>query len=170
MALAREAKRCVLDNGNAPQLPSLSEADTAEMESFLEEMLLIYPVLGLMVFEKPPAERPGQRVLFLKGRGITARGYEAAEGFVVLAGSQAAKDTVPSIQNYLVVQRAGLLERGILVPEGECLRLAQDYTFDSPSTAASVMMGRTLNGRELWKDQDGRMLKQIQTAAIGDET
>jgi hypothetical protein len=32
----------VLDNGNVPQLPSLSESDTAEMEGFLEEMLLIY--------------------------------------------------------------------------------------------------------------------------------
>jgi hypothetical protein len=35
-ALARDAKRCLLDNGNVPQLPSLSEADTAEMEGFLE--------------------------------------------------------------------------------------------------------------------------------------
>ena len=32
VALANEAKRCELDNGNVPQLPSLSEADAADAE------------------------------------------------------------------------------------------------------------------------------------------
>src|SRR5205823_2267164 len=50
ITLARDAKRCILENGNVPQLPSLSEPDTAEMEGFLEEMLLVYPLLGVGVF------------------------------------------------------------------------------------------------------------------------
>src|SRR5215213_8998575 len=36
---ARAANRCVLENANVPQLPSLSEADVAEMDGFLDEML-----------------------------------------------------------------------------------------------------------------------------------
>src|SRR5262245_5436546 len=51
--LAREANRSVLDNVTDPQLPSLSEADVAEVEGFLDEMLLIFPLLGLTAFEKP---------------------------------------------------------------------------------------------------------------------
>ena len=35
ITLASEAKRCALDNGNAPGLPSLSEADAAETDGFL---------------------------------------------------------------------------------------------------------------------------------------
>lgn len=46
IALAAQAKRCVLDNGNVPQIPSLSESDTADAAGFLAEMLLCFPVLG----------------------------------------------------------------------------------------------------------------------------
>jgi hypothetical protein len=35
VALAAQAKRCTLDNGNVPQLPSLSESDAADAERFL---------------------------------------------------------------------------------------------------------------------------------------
>jgi hypothetical protein len=167
VALARDAKRCNLDNGNVPQLPSLSEADTADMEGFLGEMLLVFPVLGLNVFEIPQARQPPERKLHLHARGITAAGYEDAEGFVVLAGSQVAKDPVPSAHRYLVTLRQSLVERGIIVPDGEGLKLGQDYTFDSPSTAAGVLLGRSSNGREAWKDAEGRTLKQIQTSADG---
>jgi hypothetical protein len=85
----------------------------------------------------------------------------------LLAGSQAFKDEVPSIQLFLVNLRKGLKERGILVPDGDFLKLTQDYTFDSPSTAAGVMGGRSLNGRELWQDEQGRTLKASQQAAVG---
>jgi hypothetical protein len=167
IALAREAKRCVLDNTNVPQLPSLTEADTAEMEDFLEEMLLIYPLLGLSAFDVPRAERPPGPTLYLKSKGIVARGHEEDEGFVVLAGSQAVKDEVPSIHRYLVDMRASLRGRGILAEDGDFLKLTQDYTFDSPSTAAGVMLGRSANGRTEWQDEQGRTLKAIQAAAIG---
>lgn len=36
-SLAREAKRCVLDNANMPQLPALSEMDTAEADQCVSE-------------------------------------------------------------------------------------------------------------------------------------
>jgi Domain of unknown function (DUF4357) len=168
-ALARDAKRCVLDNGNVPQLPSLSEPDAAEMEGFLEEMLLIFPVLGLNVFERPLPRQVPRTKLYLSARGITAEGYEDAEGFVVLAGSQVTKDTVPSAHRYLVTLRQSLVERGIIVPDGEALKLAQDYTFDSPSTAAGVLLGCSSNGREVWKDEEGRTLKELQTSAVDEE-
>ena len=38
----------------------------------------------------------------------------------------------------------------------------QDYTFSSPSTAASVVLGRSANGRVDWKDAQGRELKVLQ--------
>jgi hypothetical protein len=165
-ALAKEAKRCLLDNGNVPQLPSLSEPDTAEIEGFLEEMLLIYPLLGLTVFERPRTDHVPDHMLYLKARGITAQGYEAPEGFVVLAGSEVAKDPVPSIHRYMLELRNSLLGRGIIVPDGDGLKLAQDYSFDSPSTASGVLLGRTSNGRVDWKDNEGRTLKEIQAAAV----
>ncbi len=169
LSLARDAKRCVLDNANVPQLPSLSEADTAEMEAFLDEMLSIYPLLGLSVFEVPRVEKSAQPTLYLRGKGIIAKGHDEDEGFIVLSGSQAVKETVPSIHRYLLDQRNSLVDRGVLKADGDFLKLTQDYTFDSPSTAAGVMLGRSANGRIEWQDENGRTLKAIQQEAIGQQ-
>ena len=166
LALARAANRCVLDNANAPQPPSLSEADTAELEGFLDEMLLIYPLVGLSVFERPQPAAAGARRYFLRARGIEAEGYEDSSGFVVLDGSQLARDVLPSGHGYLQTLRATLEERGIVAASGDALRMAQDYAFDSPSTAAGVLLGRSANGRIEWRDAEGRTLKDVQSAAV----
>jgi hypothetical protein len=62
--------------------------------------------------------------------------------------------------------RDRLVKQGLLVPEGESLKLTQDYIFNSPSTAANVILATSANGREMWKDGQGRTLKEIQEAAI----
>jgi hypothetical protein len=53
IARATEANRCRLDNGNMPQEPSLAEAEKADTQSFLKEILQILPLLGLHAFEVP---------------------------------------------------------------------------------------------------------------------
>ena len=66
IALASQAKRCVLDNGNVPQLPSLSEADKADADGFLAEMMLCFPVLGVAVFSAATVEHKKVLELSLK--------------------------------------------------------------------------------------------------------
>ncbi len=100
--LARVSKRCVIDNSNIPQAPSLSEADTAEVEGFLADVLLCLPILGYGFFESTPTLAPKAVPLFLKAKGIEARGFESPKGFVVRAGSKAVKEDreAPSIHAY----------------------------------------------------------------------
>jgi len=162
IALGLAAKRIALENGNAPTLPSMSESDRAESEGFLLEMLVVFPVVGMLAFEqvKPPAI--SQPKLTLRGRGIVATGHDSSEGFVVYSGSTAARAAVKSVPPYVNAIRSRLLTGGVLVPEAGNLRLSQDYTFDSPSTAAGVMLGRSSNGRDAWKDDLGRTLKTLQ--------
>lgn len=161
---AGRAKRCVLDNGNVPQPPSLSEADTADVEGFLDDLLLCLPILGYGFFEPAPVREGSTARLTLKAKGIEAHGYESPKGFVVQAGSQAVKDDkiTPSIHAYLRDLRVELVRQEVLIDKGENYGLAQDYTFASPSTAAGVLLARTANGRVEWKTEDGRMLKEIQ--------
>lgn len=163
VSLASEAKRCELENGNVPALPSLSENDASEAEGFLREMLLCFPVLGVSTFEKPVRQKAGAEVLHLRGKGIEARGYEAGDGFVVLKGGQAVKEEVPSMHSYVAQLRRTLQTKGIFKDAGTHWVLDQDYTFDSPTTAASVVLGRSVNGRVTWKTARGRTLKEIQT-------
>ncbi len=162
--LAREAKRCELENANEPQPPSLSEPDQAEAEGFLDEMLLIYPLLGITVFEKPQAAPTVAKRYYLRAKGNVAEGYEDANGFVVLARSEVVNEVQASVKRAAQVLRMTLQESGVIVRDGEQLRFAQDYTFDSPSIAAGVVLGRSANGRTEWKDAEGRTLKENQSA------
>jgi hypothetical protein len=162
--LAAEAKRAELDNGNVPQRSTLSEADAADAEGFLGDLLLCLPVVGVNLFEKAKADAAHSPELFLRAKGIEARGVDGSEGFVVRAGSRAVKTEVPSCHVYLVELRRSLVKQGVLVPDGDGYRLTQDYTFNSPSTAAGVLLGRSSNGRVEWKDAGGRTLKEIQEA------
>jgi len=160
--IASKAKRCQLENGNIPALPSLSDAATAECEGFLEELLLCAPVVGVSFFEIPPVAEVKATKLFLETKGIKAEGYESEDGFVVLSGSRASTDEAHSIEPRTKSLRDALKQRGILVPDGDSLRLTQDYTFNSPSLAASVFSANNISGREWWKDDQGRTLRQLQ--------
>lgn len=164
IAQATRAKRCVLDNGNAPQLPSLSEADAADAEGFLTEMMLCFPVLGIGIFSAAAAEQKLGAELLAKGKGVEARGAETTQGFVVRSGSRAVKSEVPSCLAYLKQLRSVLVANGVLKAAGDSYIFTQDYVFASPSTAAGVVLGRSANGRTEWKTNDGKTLKAIQEA------
>ena len=168
IGLARAAARAELENGNVGSMPRLSEADQADAESFLHEMLLIYPVLGITVFQRAQEQQSRTGELHLSGKGATATGTETSEGFVVHAGARARIDHVPSIHGYGLQLRELLIDNGLLVADGDALRLIEDYVFTSPSTAAMVFMGRAANGRQEWKAVDGRSLKELQNADTGD--
>lgn len=53
VAKAHETNRCKIDNGNVPQEPALSEAEKADIQAFLREILQILPLVGLRVFDAP---------------------------------------------------------------------------------------------------------------------
>lgn len=169
--LAGRAKRCVLDNGNVPSPPSLSEADEAMAEGFLDDVLLCLPVLGYSMFETGTAviARDAKTTLHLAAKGIEGRGQETAAGFVVFAGSTAVGDDkiVPSVLNrYMYVKdlRDELIRQGVMAPKDQGFIFTQDYLFTAPSTAATALLGRTANGRIEWKTKDGRTLKEVQEA------
>ena len=63
--LAREARRCKLDNLQQGRSISLSEVDRTEAEGYLSELLLCCPVLGLRLFE-PPRLLPSSQPLLLR--------------------------------------------------------------------------------------------------------
>jgi hypothetical protein len=162
LELSIEAKRCKLDNDKTSLPPSLSEAEIADMESFLADMLSIYPLLGLGVFEKPDISDRVSNILMIKTKGISAKGFEDKKGFVVCKDSQVVKEEVPSIPSSLTVDRKDLLEQNIIKDIGDHYLFTKDHVFSSPSTAAGVVMGRSANGRLEWKNKEGKTLKEIQ--------
>lgn len=172
---AKAAKRVPLENGNEPSEPTLSEADRAVMEVFLENMLSMLPVLGIHAFEQPsqaptmsPKNTPdfGLLTCIAKSKGVTAKGHETTQGFLVKAGSQAVLSEVAEMSQthhgYYNLRQSLILIHGVLKKQSSHYVFAQDYTFDSPSAAAAVILGRAANGRIEWRDSNGKTLKELQ--------
>ena len=69
-------------NANAPGLPALSRADVAEAEGYLEHLLPVMPILGIVAFQSPGQARSDSAgtVLFLNRSGISARGRIGEKG------------------------------------------------------------------------------------------
>jgi Domain of unknown function (DUF4357) len=159
--LAHKAKRCILDNGNRPKLPSLSEADEADTSGFLHEVRLCLSVLGFDYFEQPTTVSKSAVEMFsLAAKGLKATGYESANGFVVKAGSDAAEKDESSLAATHRKMREKLVQLGILEKAGDRFKFTQDYEFTSPSAASTVVNAVSSNGRDVWKDTRGYSLNE----------
>ena len=164
LELVKKSKRAKLDNGNQPQPSPLTEADAADMNSFLSDMLDIFPILNLRVFEQLKSKPKDKKLLELSAKGIQAKGYESSQGFVVVAGSSATKNENNSLSQKHFALRKELLKQGVLVEKNKALSFTQDYEFSSPSSAASVLLGGSTSGPQSWKGKDGRTLKEMREA------
>ena len=170
LQLAAAAGRVELDNGNAPALPPLTEADAADAEAFLEDMLVVYRVLGVTVFDARDEEPAAFAWLKLVGPSASGTGAETDEGFLVKGGALARAETVPSMPGWASAVRKSLIDSGTLLPDSGAatqLRLTMDHMFASPSAAAAVLLGRSAAGPVEWKDDSGKTLKALREATLG---
>lgn len=163
---ARDAARAVVVN-NQSSGARLPESDRADLETFLEKVNQLLPVLGIELLvptaAKPEAELEVE-LLSCEIKGIKARGHLSPNGFVILSGSQAVLNERPSTQKYpwALNMRLKLKEEGSLAIAPDSLVFTRDVEFTSPSAAAAVVHGGHANGLTAWKDSEGRTLKQIE--------
>lgn len=163
---AREAGRAVVVN-NQSSGARLPESDRADLETFLEKVNQLLPVLGIELLvptaAKPEAELE-EEMLSCEIKGVKARGHLSPNGFVILSGSQAVLNERPSTQKYpwALNMRLKLKEEGALAAAPDSLVFTRDVEFTSPSAAAAVVHGGHANGLTAWKDSEGRTLKQIE--------
>jgi hypothetical protein len=165
---AQQNKRCVLKNDVNPKKPSLPESVLFEAEDLLNDIYHIVPLLGVRAFEttteSTPAEQSEQ--LCITTKGISAYGYQVDGKLVVKQNSQIVPETVASISDGFKNLRQALIEKGVIVTQNGTMTFSQDYTFDSPSTAAAIVMGRSANGRTEWRTGAGVTLKEIQETEV----
>jgi hypothetical protein len=174
ITLAHDAHRAKLTNDTAPDPIKLPEPDVADMEAFLAEVQMILPVLGFDFTQPKPTvatARPTSEVspvFLLKRVGVVARAQEIDGEFVVLSGSTMRKDTVSSGKAQ-VPKRNQLLADGILAASDDpkFLLLTEDVALASPSAAAGLLMGSSVNGRINWKvESTGQTYAEWQDAKL----
>lgn len=168
ITIAREANRVKLTNSTAPAPIVLPEADMSDMEYFIAQAQIIFPVLGVNIFRSAAtssniaASQLGgiqavhESPLFDLGTrrdGVLATAREVDGEFTVLRGSQTRLTwTGPPSDGYGRLMQK-LDDDGVVVtsPGGQTKHFINDHVFASPSAAAAVVLGRTSNGRAIWK-------------------
>lgn len=169
IAEAKRIGRTLLDNGNAPPVPSLSEADKAKMEAFLDNLLTVLPALRVDMFiERTRAalkvasanpspfsefEPTARFVLESKRHGLLAHAVLQYGEFIVEEGSTARLnwESKAVTQHSYGLLHAELKRAGILRENGANCVFTQNYAFQSPSAAAAVVHGRNANGTTEWR-------------------
>lgn len=185
LEIAMMGRRYKLENGNTPQRPALPLSDRDSMEEYVDLARSLFGVLGHRILEPPvvqlitplPSGPPGEEVeptptvnfvgteLFLSTSNLKAKAVLTDEGLVVRAGSKAAREVMDSLSAGYRRLREGLFTQGILIDDGDSLVFTSDQLFSSPSQAAAIIVGYSINGRHNWKDQSGRNLAAIESSA-----
>lgn len=164
--IAKSVNRYVINNSVIPTQSSVSESDRAEMEEFIQNVKLLVNTLGHKVFdERREANNKQQQSTYsiISARGADGQGLPTSDGFIVFKGSKAAYTFVKSTTQNFINLRQKLIEDGTLVDKKDYYEFSDDYIFSSPSTAATLIMGRNANGLTEWKNSDGKTLKEIES-------
>jgi len=177
LELAVQSGRSNLANKVTPKRSLLSEADQAEMEGYMDELLTILPVLGISFFESIENTKVNTIIYELvEKQYCKAKGVETSEGFMVLKDSIARLNEVQSMKKGVPGYydlRKQLIRDGVLRTSGDQLVFKRDWDFKSPSAAASVCLGKSANGLVLWKDKSGVTLgnnrKQTEIQKLTDD-
>ncbi|WP_075123028.1 GIY-YIG nuclease family protein [Burkholderia paludis] len=170
ITIASTANRVALDNskGIVAEYGMLPEADIVDMLYFIEQIKLVLPVLGLDLLRETPPPVANQTegasgspifILSAPKLGITAKAQEIEGEFVVESGSLAKSTWTDKNWNegYRKLHQQ-LQEHGVLVPtDSGLLRFTKEHSFNSPSAASAVILGRADNGRKSWRTQEGNM-------------
>lgn len=164
---ARRIGKTALDNGNTPPRPSLSEAALANMENFLEYILMVLPALRIDSFLVNTRPRSQARQSM-----IDAQRADAAPIFVLSTPKYGIQATAVLENGELVVQSGSicrgewskgtakhnyaklffeLVKIGVLQIKDGKGRFTENYAFKSPSAAAAVVNGRPANGTTEWR-------------------
>jgi hypothetical protein len=181
--LTQEAGSVALTNDTHPDFQRLPEADRADMDTFVDNVALVLPILGCDLFrrrQRPQAAQGAARadgedgtslVFTFATAGASATGQETDEGFVVFAGSTARRAASSTFPAGYAALRDKLVASTQLMdgPSPDVWTFGSDVTFSSPSAAASIVSGRSASGPLEWKIQpQGLSYRDWRASRIGE--
>lgn len=166
--LALQSGRATIINNTIPTRSSVSEYDEAMLLEFIENTKLLVNTLGYKVFDTVSnysssntnkIDNDDTHFYINSVRNSDAKGLIVADGFAVLKDSIISSSTVKSFPQSLNKLKKTLMDKHVI---DENYKFTRDYIFTSPSLAASIVLGRSSNGRIEWKRKDGKTIKDIE--------
>ena len=169
----------------------LKESKIASMQEFCDNVQVLLPVLNFHILEptsvsaeashlgkSAPTQQAGRQVselqevhagegihVFCKSKrgadaeGIVSSDYPKSKSLTVLEGSRTATTETECFSQKTKSYSlwSDLIERGII----ENGVFTRSYTFNSPSSAAEIVLLTSANGRKEWKTEEGVALKDL---------
>ena len=161
---AKEIGRFEISNGTNPPGKPVSSMGKTENENFFEKMKFLTSLLGFRVFERLPTGTKSDNLYIAKDvtkQDAYGRGELLVSGeFIIFEGSLARKEEKPGLSSSSRLLRKALFEEGVLIDSDSSYIFTRDYIFSSPSAAYNVIVGRTGNGWDGWKDENGKTLNE----------
>lgn len=161
--IATTVDRYTVMNSKKPISASIAIDEQAEMEDFIDNIIVLAYGMGHKVFEpllqkdSTTDDEADKEIFCIKNKEVDAKMIRTTEGYVVLKGSKIREKATTSIPTWAKKKRAQLISEGT-VKNGIFIR---DTLFLSPSGAASTVMGNSSNGKLVWKTEAGITLGEI---------
>lgn len=169
LAIARAKKSGLynLQNSTTPPQNNLTEYRIAEMNEFLENIDLLISTIGYPILKEISKSFSGawDNLYYLKNRWSDATWIYRDDWFLVLKWSQWPKSMVDSMikDKWCAYRnRPILIEKWIIIEEGENIIFLKDYIFNSPWAASDLLTWRSTNWWLLWKNKDWKTLDEIE--------
>ncbi len=160
--VAQEVNRFKTENGNAPNAPFITESMEADLLDSFETIKILLSTLGYPLFDSlNKKEVSSKEILYLEARGVKAEGDLIDDGFVIFKDSEFSANHTKSCHDYILRLRQKLIETEIVEQKNEIYFFKENYVFNSPSTAAGVVLGRSTNGWIDWKNKSGKTLDEL---------
>jgi len=166
---AKKLKQCSIEeNKQIPVCPKLEESIICEIFDYIESIKLLLSTLGLKIFEELVSDKndKSKNKFYCKSTfDAEGEGEYTEDGFIVFEGAKCRKEYVKSSFGGSYYKfREKLIADGILKedPENRNLYvLTEDFKFSNPSLAGEVILARSTNGWQTWKNKSGKTLDEV---------
>lgn len=177
--IAKECDRVDLKNGNEPMTGNITEEKESELEEFIDYIKMIIGTLGYRIFiplESIKNTKIDNEIIEdiinteesniyyyikrnTKDTVVDAKCRQTNEGFVVLKGSMIRINDVNSTPTIVVDKKLEMKQKGKIDKNN---RIKEDILFNSLYLSASFVFGRSVNGKDVWKNSDGISIKELE--------
>ena len=151
------------ENKQVPKGKTIPIHRKAPADDFFEDVKMLLTIIGCDILDGSSDKAytsldTNTPTFYIKGKDADAAGRYYEGKFTVLKGSVFSCTEAPSYTGK--GKRKQFIGEHCTVVSG-LLRLKEDYTFNSPSTAAEYVLGRSTNGWIMWKDDIGQTLDTV---------
>lgn len=174
-SLAKIADRYKIENSNTPTESLLPRSDKDAMEEFIHNLKIVLATLGHKVLE-PIKVQPqtfhintptlSQYTFSFTIKGLSAKGQQTDDGFVLFKGSQVSDQLNTSMPGKLGQTKESWIKDGTLSEEENHYVLVKDVLLSSSSYAAALVAGTARSGPQSWINEQGQTLKSLEDALL----